>query len=101
MTKPREPSPTVAFVDDSCAHYRAVFPNVRQCEQFTHLELGLVAGSRDQTPVAAAPRPGDEGRSPGLPPLPGQSRLVGGGAAGGAPGADAAGAAGAPVHFVS
>src|SRR5258707_2159834 len=43
MTKPREPTPTVAFVDDYCAPYRAVFPNVRQFEQFTHLELGLVA----------------------------------------------------------
>jgi len=46
MTKPREPSPTVAFVDDYCAHYRAVFPNVRQVEQFTRLELGLVAETK-------------------------------------------------------
>jgi SRSO17 transposase len=46
MTKPREPAPTVAFVDDYCAHYRAVFPNVRQFEQFTHLELGLVAETK-------------------------------------------------------
>ena len=46
MTKPREPTPTVAFIDDYCAHYRAVFPNVRQFEQFTHLELGLVAETK-------------------------------------------------------
>src|SRR5258707_3592442 len=46
MTKPREPAPTVAFVDDYCTHYRAVFPNVRQFEQFTHLELGLVAETK-------------------------------------------------------
>jgi SRSO17 transposase len=46
MTKPREPTPTVAFVDDYCAHYRAVFPNVRQYEQFTHLALGLVAETK-------------------------------------------------------
>jgi SRSO17 transposase len=46
MTKVREPAPTVAFVDDYCAHYRAVFPNVRQFEQFTHLELGLVAETK-------------------------------------------------------
>ena len=39
MTKPREPLPTVAFIDDYCAHYRTLFPNVRQFEQFTHLEL--------------------------------------------------------------
>jgi SRSO17 transposase len=46
MTKPREPAPTVAFVDDYCTHYRAVFPNVRQFEQFTRLELGLVAETK-------------------------------------------------------
>ena len=46
MTKPRDPTHTVAFVDDSCAHYRAVFPNVRQVEQFTRLELGLVAETK-------------------------------------------------------
>lgn len=46
MTKPREPAHTVAFVDDYCAHYRTVFPNVRQFEQFTHLELGLVAETK-------------------------------------------------------
>ena len=46
MTKARDPAPTVAFIDDSCAHYRAVFPNVRQFEQFTRLELGLVAETK-------------------------------------------------------
>ena len=46
MTKPREPTPTVAFIDEYCAHYRAVFPNVRQFEQFSHLELGLVAETK-------------------------------------------------------
>lgn len=46
MTKAREPAPTVAFIDDYCAHYRSVFPNVRQFEQFTRLELGLVAETK-------------------------------------------------------
>ncbi len=46
MTKPHNPAQTVAFVDDFCAHYRAVFPNVRQFEQFTRLELGLVAETK-------------------------------------------------------
>jgi SRSO17 transposase len=46
MTKPRDPTPTVAFIDDYCAHYHTVFPNVRQFEQFTHLELGLVAETK-------------------------------------------------------
>ncbi len=46
MTKAREPAPTVAFIDDYCAHYRPVFPNVRQFEQFSRLELGLVAETK-------------------------------------------------------
>ena len=46
MTKPREPAPTVAFVDDYCAHYRTVFPNVRHFEQFSRLELGLLAETK-------------------------------------------------------
>ena len=46
MTKPREPAPTVAFVDDSCTPYRAVFPTVRQFEQVTRLALGLVAETK-------------------------------------------------------
>ena len=46
MTKAREAVHTVAFVDDECAHYCAVFANGRQCEQFTHLELGVVAETK-------------------------------------------------------
>jgi SRSO17 transposase len=46
MTKAREPAPTVACIDDYCAHYQPVFPNVRQFEQFTRLELGLVAETK-------------------------------------------------------
>src|SRR5262249_18682700 len=46
MTKAHEPVPTVAFIDDYCAHYQSVFPNVRQFEQFTRLELGLVAETK-------------------------------------------------------
>jgi SRSO17 transposase len=42
-TKAREPTQTVACVDDYCAHYRPVFHHVRHFEQFTHLELGLLA----------------------------------------------------------
>jgi SRSO17 transposase len=46
MTKPREPGHTVAFVDDYCAHYRSVFHNVRHFEQFTQVELGLLAETK-------------------------------------------------------
>ena len=46
MTKAREAVHTVAFIDDYCAHYQSVFPNVRQLEQFSRLELGLVAETK-------------------------------------------------------
>jgi SRSO17 transposase len=46
MTKPREAARTVAYVDDYCAHYRPVFSNVRHFEQFTQLELGLLAETK-------------------------------------------------------
>ncbi len=46
MTKPREPSHTLAFVDDYCAHYRSVFRNVRHFEQFIQLELRLLAETK-------------------------------------------------------
>ncbi len=46
MTKPREPGHTVAFVDEYFAHYRSVFHTVRHFEQFTQLELGLLAETK-------------------------------------------------------
>lgn len=46
MTKAREPAATVAFIDDYCTYYRSVFPNVRQYELFSRLELGLVAETK-------------------------------------------------------
>jgi SRSO17 transposase len=36
----------VAFVDEYCAHYRSVFTNVRHFEQFTQVELGLLAETK-------------------------------------------------------
>jgi SRSO17 transposase len=55
MTKPREPAPTVAFVDDYCTHYRAVFPHVRQFEQVTRRALGLVAETKRKSLPRLAP----------------------------------------------
>lgn len=46
MTKVREAGHTVAFVDAYCAHYRALFANVRHFEQFTALHLGLLAETK-------------------------------------------------------
>ena len=43
MSIPREPKATVRFVDQYCAYYRDVFPEVRSFEHFTALHLGLIA----------------------------------------------------------
>src|SRR5262245_1033652 len=43
MSMPRAPKSTVGFVDQYCAYYRAVFPEVRSFEYFTALHLGLIA----------------------------------------------------------
>ena len=49
MSKARPATPTVAFIDDYCARYRDRFGNVRHCEQFTALHLGLLAETRRKT----------------------------------------------------
>ena len=46
MSKTRPATPTVAFIDQYCAQYRALFHNVRHFEQFTALHLGLLAETR-------------------------------------------------------
>jgi SRSO17 transposase len=46
MTRVRPATPTVAFIDQYCAHFRSLFHNVRHFEQFTALHLGLLAETR-------------------------------------------------------
>jgi hypothetical protein len=46
MTHVRPVTPTVAFIDQYCAQYRALFHNVRHFDQFTALHLGLLAETR-------------------------------------------------------
>ena len=46
MTRVRPAPPTVAFIDQYCAQYRALFHTVRHFEQFTALHLGLLADTR-------------------------------------------------------
>ncbi len=43
MSVPREPADTVTFIDNYCATYRALFPDVRSFEHFKLLHLGLIA----------------------------------------------------------
>ena len=54
MSVPREPKPTVSFVDQYCAYYRDVFPEVRSFEYFTALHLGMIAALPRKTLPAIA-----------------------------------------------
>ncbi len=49
MTYTRPATPTVAFIDQYCGHYRSLFTNVRHFEQFTALHLGLLAETRHKS----------------------------------------------------
>lgn len=49
MTRVRPATPTVAFIDEYCAQYRALFHNVRHFEHFTALHLGLLAETRHKS----------------------------------------------------
>src|SRR5260370_12712375 len=46
MTRVRRATPTVAFIDQYCAHFRGLFHNVRHFDQFTAVHLGLLAETR-------------------------------------------------------
>ena len=49
MTRTRPATPTVAFIDQYCAHYRSLFHNVRHFDQFTSLHMGLLAETRHKS----------------------------------------------------
>ncbi len=40
MTQPRSPKPSIKFVDEYCAIYRNIFPEIRSFENFRDLHLG-------------------------------------------------------------
>ncbi len=60
MSLPRTPKATVRFVDQYCAYYRHVFPEVRSFEQFTALHLGLLTELPRKTLPAIARTGGGE-----------------------------------------
>ena len=43
MTIPRTATPTITFIDEYCARYQELFPDVRSFEQFKLLHVGLLA----------------------------------------------------------
>ncbi len=54
MLEPRLPSPTVNFVDEYCAAYQTLFPQVRSFEAFKHLHLGMISDIKRKSLPAIA-----------------------------------------------
>lgn len=49
MTAPRDPKPTVNFIDVYCAYYQDLFPEVRSFENFKALHLGMLSELKRKT----------------------------------------------------
>ena len=49
MTAPRNPKPTVSFIDSYCGYYQELFPEVRSFESFKNLHLGMIADIKRKT----------------------------------------------------
>jgi SRSO17 transposase len=43
MTQPRSPTPTIKLVDEYCAIYQNLFPEIRSFENFRNLHLGMIS----------------------------------------------------------
>src|SRR5215469_5795791 len=60
MTFARQATPTVTFVDDYCACYQDLFPDVRSYEHFAQLHVGLLTDlPRKSLPAIAKAVDGD------------------------------------------
>jgi SRSO17 transposase len=57
---PRAPKTPVGLIDQYCAYYQAIFPEVRSLEQFTALHLGMITESPRKTLPAIARAVGGE-----------------------------------------
>lgn len=49
MVEPREPIPTVNFIDEYCQIYQNIFPEVRSFEAFKYLHMGIVSDIKRKT----------------------------------------------------
>lgn len=54
MTQPREPVSTVTFMDNYCAVYQNLFPEVKSFEAFKWLHFGLISEIARKTLPAIA-----------------------------------------------
>ena len=49
MDKPRAARPTIKFIDEYCAFYKNLFPEVRSFETFKHLHVGMMSSIKRKT----------------------------------------------------
>ena len=49
MDKPRAARPTIKFIDEYCAFYKNLFPEVRSFEAFKHLNVGMISPIKRKT----------------------------------------------------
>ncbi len=49
MDKPRAARPTIRFIDEYCASYKNLFPEVRSFEAFKHLHVGMISSIKRKT----------------------------------------------------
>lgn len=54
MNAPRAAVPTVTFIDEYCAHYSHLFPEVRTFENFKYLHLGIISDIKRKSLPAIA-----------------------------------------------
>jgi SRSO17 transposase len=54
MVEPRQPIPTVKFIDEYCQIYKNVFPEVRSFEAFKYVHMGMVSDIKRKTLPAIA-----------------------------------------------
>ncbi len=49
MLEPRQPVPTVKFIDEYCQIYQNIFPEVRSFEAFKYLHVGMISDIKRKT----------------------------------------------------
>jgi SRSO17 transposase len=54
MVEPRQPKPTIRFIDEYCQWYECLFTDVRSFEAFKHLHVGLLSEVKRKTLPAIA-----------------------------------------------
>lgn len=64
MVEPRQPIPTVKFIDEYCQYYQNLFPEVRSFEAFKYLHMGMISDIKRKTLPAIAKIVGLENHQP-------------------------------------